>query len=51
MERVEVIYLDTHILVRLYQGEIEKLTETVRREIELHDLLVAGGDSGTGAPA
>jgi len=36
-----VIYLDTHVLVRLYQGDIEKLTDTVRREIERHDLLVS----------
>ena len=36
-----MIYLDTHVLVRLYQGEIEKLTDTVRREIEQHDLLVS----------
>jgi len=36
-----VIYLDTHVLVRLYQGEIEKLTDTVRQEIERHDLLVS----------
>jgi PIN domain nuclease of toxin-antitoxin system len=41
VERVEVIYLDTHVLVRLYQGEIKKLTDTVRREIERHDLLVS----------
>jgi PIN domain nuclease of toxin-antitoxin system len=41
LERAEVIYLDTHVLVRLYQGEIEKLTDAVRREIELHDLLVS----------
>ena len=36
-----MIYLDTHVLVRLYQGDTEKLTETVRREIERHDLLVS----------
>ena len=36
-----MIYLDTHVLVRLYQGEIEKLTDTVRQEIERHDLLVS----------
>ena len=36
-----MIYLDTHVLVRLYQGEIEKLTDTVRQEIEQHDLLVS----------
>jgi hypothetical protein len=36
-----VIYLDTHVLVRLYHGQIEKLTDAVRREIELHDLLVS----------
>ena len=36
-----MIYLDTHVLIRLYQGEIEKLTDAVRREIERHDLLVS----------
>jgi len=36
-----VIYLDTHVLVRLYQGEIEKLSEAARREIEHNDLLVS----------
>lgn len=36
-----MIYLDTHVLVRLYQGEIERLSVTVRREIERHDLLVS----------
>jgi PIN domain nuclease of toxin-antitoxin system len=41
VERAEVIYLDTHVLVRLYQGEIEKLSESARREIERHDLLVS----------
>ena len=41
MERAEVIYLDTHVLVRLYQGEVEKLGESARREIERYDLLVS----------
>lgn len=36
-----MIYLDTHVLVRLYQGDVEKLTNTVRREIEHHELLVS----------
>ncbi len=36
-----MIYLDTHVLVRLYQGEIEKLGESARREIERHDLMVS----------
>ena len=36
-----MIYLDTHVLVRLYQGEIEKLSESARREIERDDLLVS----------
>jgi len=36
-----VIYLDTHVLVRLYQGEVQKLSEAARREIERHDLLVS----------
>ncbi len=36
-----MIYLDTHVLVRLYQGEVEKLGEAARREIEHQDLLVS----------
>jgi PIN domain nuclease of toxin-antitoxin system len=36
-----VIYLDTHVLVRLYQGDVEKLTNTARREIEHNELLVS----------
>jgi PIN domain nuclease of toxin-antitoxin system len=41
VERAQVIYLDTHVLVRLYQGEVEKLGEAARREIERQDLLVS----------
>ncbi len=36
-----MIYLDTHVLVRLYQGEVEKLGEAARREIEHQDALVS----------
>jgi len=41
MDRAEVIYLDTHVLVRLYQGEVEKLSPSARQEIERDELLVS----------
>jgi len=36
-----VIYLDTHVLVRLYQGEVGELSEPARREIERQELRVS----------
>jgi PIN domain nuclease of toxin-antitoxin system len=33
-----VIYLDTHVLVRLYLGEVDKLSEPARNAIESEDL-------------
>jgi len=41
-EQLEVIYRHS-CPVRLVQGDTEKLTDTVRREIEHHDLLVFAG--------
>jgi PIN domain nuclease of toxin-antitoxin system len=36
-----MIYLDTHVLVRLYLGEAEKLGAAARSAIEEHDLLAS----------
>ena len=36
-----MIYLDTHVLVRLYLGEVDKLGAVARRAIEEHDLRVS----------
>lgn len=36
-----MIYLDTHVLVRLYLGEIEELGTAGRSAIEKHDLLAS----------
>jgi len=35
-----MIYLDTHVLVRLYLGDIDKLSALARRAIEREDDLV-----------
>jgi PIN domain nuclease of toxin-antitoxin system len=35
------IYVDTHVLVWLVQGETEKLGTAARRAIDKHDLLVS----------
>lgn len=36
-----MIYLDTHVLVRLYFGHTEKLGLAARRAIEKHELLAS----------
>jgi PIN domain nuclease of toxin-antitoxin system len=36
-----VIYLDTHIVVRLCAGQAEKLSAAARRALEKHELLVS----------
>lgn len=36
-----MIYLDTHVLVRLYLGEVEKLSEPARNAIESEDLVAS----------
>ena len=36
-----MIYLDTHVLVRLYLGEVDKLGAAARKAIEDHDLRVS----------
>jgi PIN domain nuclease of toxin-antitoxin system len=36
-----MIYLDTHVLVRLWAGDIDKLGPAARRSIDEQDLLVS----------
>ena len=36
-----MIYLDTHVLIRLYIGDIETLSRAARETIEREDLLVS----------
>jgi PIN domain nuclease of toxin-antitoxin system len=41
MERDQVIYLDTHVLVRLYLGEVQSLGLAARKAIEEHELVAS----------
>ena len=41
MDRAEVIYLDTHVLIRLYLGEAKDLGDAARRAIEGPQLLAS----------
>ena len=41
MDRAEVTYLDTHVLVRLFQGEAKELGGAARRAIEGQQLLAS----------
>jgi PIN domain nuclease of toxin-antitoxin system len=41
MDRVEVIYLDTHVLVFLYAGEIDRLGAAARAAIETGNLIAS----------
>ncbi len=41
MDGIEVIYLDTHVLLRLYLGDLEKLSVAARKNIEEEDLYVS----------
>lgn len=38
---MEAIYLDTHVVVWLFSGEIGKLSEKARELIEEHELLIS----------
>ena len=38
---METVYLDTHVVVWLFAGEIDKLSDTAREYIEERDLLVS----------
>lgn len=41
MDGIEVIYLDTHVLVRLYLGEVDELGTAARKAIEEEDLVAS----------
>ena len=41
MERAAVIYLDTHILVWLYGGMVDLLSEKAKTLIESEDLVIS----------
>ena len=41
MDGIEVIYLDTHVLVWLFLGEVNKLSAGARKAIEDHELLAS----------
>ncbi len=34
MDRAQIVHLDTHILIWLYEGHVERLTKATRRAIE-----------------
>ena len=38
---METVYLDTHVVVWLFAGEIDKLSDTAREYIEERDLLIS----------
>lgn len=41
MAQSTIAYLDTHVLVRLYLGQIDKLSKLARATIERNELLVS----------
>lgn len=41
MDGTAVIHLDTHVLVRLFLGEVEALSAAAREAIESHDLVAS----------
>lgn len=41
MERIEVTYLDTHVVVWLYRGDAGRLSEAARARVDADDLLVS----------
>jgi PIN domain nuclease of toxin-antitoxin system len=41
MERTAVIYLDTNVLLRLYLGQVEQLSQAARTAIEDQDLMAS----------
>ena len=41
MERVEVTYLDTHVVVWLYSGEVAKLSEAAVERLQNDELFVS----------
>jgi len=41
MDRTEVIYLDTHVLVYLFAGEVNRLGGAARKAIDRHEVLAS----------
>jgi PIN domain nuclease of toxin-antitoxin system len=41
MDRTEVIYLDTHVLVYLFAGEVNRLGAAARKAIDRHEVLAS----------
>jgi PIN domain nuclease of toxin-antitoxin system len=41
VERIEVTYLDTHVVVWLYRGDAGRLSEAARARVDADDLLVS----------
>jgi PIN domain nuclease of toxin-antitoxin system len=41
VDGAKVIYLDTHVLLRLFLGDLEKLSASARKMIEEEDLLAS----------
>ena len=41
MERVEVIYLDTHVVIWIYDGNVDKISKTAAQQIQSHDLRIS----------
>jgi PIN domain nuclease of toxin-antitoxin system len=41
VDGAEVIYLDTHVLVRLYLGDVSKLSKAAKRAIEDNELVAS----------
>jgi PIN domain nuclease of toxin-antitoxin system len=41
VERVEVIYLDTHIVIWIYDGDVDKLSKTAAEQIQSDDLRIS----------
>jgi PIN domain nuclease of toxin-antitoxin system len=41
MDRTEVIYLDTHVLVYLFAGAVNRLAAAARKAIDRHEVLAS----------
>ena len=41
MDRSKVVHLDTHVIVWLYEGKVERLGKTARRAIESSNLIAS----------
>lgn len=41
MERVEVTYLDTHVVIWIYDGNVDKLSKAAAEQIQSEDLRIS----------